>query len=360
GAGRPRPQGDAAGRGAAAAAAAAAATAPAVSRGDRPADRPARQFDDLGPYEGPEDTVLDTAMAASLAARTEPLSPSTNRPRRSPSSARRRAAVAAAGPAGSRSARRKPKDPPKWALALGVLAVLLSGVAAAYLLQRLGDDDTESAEPPASTSLATGDGGAGTGTENTGASTSAPAATTLVDPSVRFDEAALGPIVTGTEYQIGIEDGPADATYQLFIDDQPVADPATTLPPVTFDNGLHKLQVEISDPSGPVTSPVPVLVYAAGPAPTAPEWRANLSSVNVVEEGWTEAVTQYQDFAAGHADLQMMPSDWIPSLPAGYWNIFVGGFSSRDQALAYCNQSGLAVPDQCFAVRVEPGAAADG
>ncbi|MFV0259514.1 MAG: hypothetical protein ACK5PP_13840 [Acidimicrobiales bacterium] len=294
-------------------------------------------------------------MAASLAARTEPLEPAANRPRRSSSSARRRAA---AGPAGSRSTRRKPKDPPKWAIVLGIVGVLLLGVGAAYLVQQLGEDDTESADQaPVSTSSTVATGAAADGS----ASTTSAAPTTLVEPSVRFDDAALGPIVTGTEYQIGIEDGPSGATYQLFVDDEPVGEPSDTLPPVTFENGLHKLQVEISDPSGPVASPVPVLVYAAGPAPTAPEWRANLSSVSIEHEGWTEAVTQYQGFvAAGHTDVQMMPSDWLPSLPAGYWNIFVGGFSSRDRALAYCNEKGLAVPDQCFAVRVEPGDGADG
>ena len=73
-------------------------------------------------------------------------------------------------------------------------------------------------------------------------------------------------------------------------------------------------------------------MYAVGPIPEA-SYRANLSSVNVAEEGWAEAVRQFDEFvAAGHAELELMPSDWFPSLVPGYWNLFVDGFGTRDEA----------------------------
>ena len=54
------------------------------------------------------------------------------------------------------------------------------------------------------------------------------------------------------------------------------------------------------------------------------------------------------------------PVDRVPSLAQGYWNLFVGGFPDSDAAKAYCEQNGLSVPDQCFAVYADPNAPAGG
>ncbi|MCP3987630.1 MAG: hypothetical protein GY724_01030, partial [Actinomycetia bacterium] len=176
---------------------------------------------------------------------------------------------------------------------------------------------------------------------------------------VSFDEAAIGPIQSETEYQVGIQDGPGSALYRLLIDGEPQAEPAPQLPLTVFTPGRHLLVVEITSPEGDVATD-PVVVYALGSIPAA-SFRANLSSVHIETEGWREAVRQFDEFvAAGHTEMELMPSDWFPSLVPGYWNLFVDGFATGDEALAYCAQFELAVPDDCFAVHFDPDAPAGG
>ncbi|MGI9616276.1 MAG: hypothetical protein ACR2QO_25400 [Acidimicrobiales bacterium] len=319
------------------------------------------RYDVPGAFE-PTDDFDREPTPALLAAKAEPLSdaPAAARRPRKPSSANRTKATQAAQASKARSAsRRKPKEPSKLLLGGGILAVLLAGFATAYFLTRGGDD------APGDDLAAEGDQGAEVTApaDTTGGADDSTAATQAAEPTgpptVAFNEAAIGPIEAGVPYTLGVQDSPPDATYQLLIDDVPTGEPAAELPPTTFEPGRHLLVININSPAG-ATSTGPVLVYALSPTPEA-SWRANLSSVNVEAEGWGEAVTRYDAFVeAGHTNLQLLPSDRVPALAQGYWNIFVGGFPDSDAAKAYCEQFGLSVPDQCFAVFADPNAPAGG
>jgi hypothetical protein len=257
--------------------------------------------------------------------------------------------------------RRKPKEPSKAVLALGVVAIVAAGFGAAYFLTRGGSGDPGTVDDGLAGAneevTSSGDEVDATSTTATGA-TSPAAGLPLV---VVFDEAAFGPVQAGVEYTVAPGDGPGDAVYQLLVDGEPQAEPAAQLPPVTFTPGRHLLVIEATSPEGDVSTP-PVVVYALG-EPPAKGWWANLASVNVDDavEGWAEAVRRYDELAAaGHTDLQLIPSDLYPSLPPGYWILYVGGFTDSESAAAYCEQHGLVTTDQCWARAFDPDAPAGG
>lgn len=331
-------------------------------------DEISSRYDAPDPF-APLDDLTKEPTPALLAAKAEPLgagsggrAPSRAKPGRQqrPSRSAKGAEAVRASKAKGRpsSKRKKPREPSKLVLGLGVLVVILAGVGAAYFLTR-GDGDPN----PTGDQLASDDG-AGltddslqTSDALTEEEVAAPA--TGFPAVVIFDEAAVGPIQANTSYQIAVGDGPGSAQYQLLVDGIPEADPAPELPPVIFEAGRHLLVIEITSPEGS-SSTDPVVVYAVGEIPGV-GFRANLSSVNVEAEGWAEAVRQFDEFvAAGHTDLELMPSDWFASLVPGYWNIFVGGFDSSGEATDYCDGFGLAVPDQCFSQRFDPDAPAGG
>ncbi len=355
--------------------------APKVGRPPQPPPPPGgdeldtvvEDFEDYGSYDAttafePMDDLDREPTPALLAAKAEPLggAPSSARPaRRAPKSSRSKAGEAARVSKSRAKSRRKTKEPSKFWLGVGFLAVLLAGFATAYFLTRSGDTDSvasgDQEAAPSSTALTT-DTSAADGQPaavDTTTAESAPAAPTGAEPVVIFDEAAVGPIDAGVSYTIGVGEGPESAMYQLLVDNVPAADPAPELPPVTFTPGRHLLVIDITSPSGNIQTN-PVLVYAVGEVP-APNWRANLSSVDIVNEGWAEAAKQFDEYvAAGHAELQLMPSERIPSLTPGYWNLYVGGFADSAAALAYCEQYGLTVPDDCFPKLADPSAPAGG
>lgn len=346
--------------------------------------------DGVGPsaFDAPAFDPLDDPKAgdpaASLAARAEPLAAAKGGPDRSrggrPAPSAKGGAGARGGRAAAKGARgggtgsvprtaasrsasksRKPKEPSTLLLGLGLGAVILAGIAAAYLLTR-GGDETEAVAPDTSEVIEE-ESTASTGPDSeaiTDADVAGPETTT--PPVVEFDAAAVGPIMAGTEYTINVAGGPTDANYQLLIDGVAAAEPAPQLAPVVFAPGRHLVEVAISSASGDTATP-PVVVYAAEEAAPGVVFRANLASINTDPniEGWAEAVRRFDEYvAAGHTDLQLLPSDWYPSLTAGYWNIFVGGFGTAAEAEAYCEGFGLAIPDQCFPVRFDPDAPAGG
>ena len=323
------------------------------------------RYDVPGAFE-PTDDFDREPTPALLAAKAEPLAgaPSANRrPNRKPAKSSRSKAGEAARASKARAAnRRKPKEPSKLLLGAGVVAILLAGFATAYFLTRGGDDTGDTAtvegdETAGDTTLPSD--GSEVATDPTDPTGSTAPAEVTGPPTVVFDEAALGPIDAGVPYTISVQNAPPDATLQLLVDDVPYAEPAAELPPTTFEPGRHLLVINMTSPAG-TTSTGPVLVYALGETPPA-AWRANLSSVNIETEGWAEAVRQFDEYvAAGHTNLQLLPSARVPSLTQGYWNIFVGGFADSDAARAYCEQYGLSVPDQCFTVLADPSAPAGG
>ena len=328
---------------------------------------------DLSRYDVPSafepiDDFSQAPTPALLAAKAEPLSKA-KMPRAAPRPKSGRLARSGrrpvkAGSAAARSkararSRRKPQETPKVLLGLASVAVVLVGVTVAYFFSRGGDETSPGVDASVAVeeidAVPVDEIGDGPGTE-LDASTSS---VVPLPPVVIFDAAAVGPIDATVEYTLAIGDGPGNAMYQLLIDDIPQAEPAAVLPPVTFAPGRHLLVVEITSPEGD-TATDPVVVYATGPIPVA-TYRANLSSVDIAAEGWAEAVRQFDEYVgAGHVELQLMPSDWFPSLAPGYWNLFVDGFDNRDAALAYCSQFELAVPNDCFAQQFDPDASAGG
>lgn len=299
---------------------------------------------------------------ALLAARAEPLGSGG-----SDRSAARRRSTRNSRPGGSEAARRKgnrpanrrkPKEPSRLLLGVGLVAVLLAGFAAAYwFTQRQASDEQPSDDLAGPSASADTDETLASTAESTTPTTAAP---TGEPPTVVFDEAAVGPITAGEPYTLSVGGGPEGASYQLLVDGAPAAEPAPSLAPVTFTEGRHLLEIAITSPAGNVSTN-PVLVYAVpGTAPEA-AWRANLKSVDIEGEGWALAVQSYDEFVAqGHTDLQLMPSAAYPSLTQGYWNLFIGGFESRDAAVAYCEQYGLTVPTECYVVYADPAAPASG
>jgi hypothetical protein len=246
-------------------------------------------------------------------------------------------------------------------LGAGVVAILLAGFASAYFLTRGGDESVDTLNPDGTdSSIESTQPTDGTGATVEGEPTQSTAPAPVEGPpTVVFNEAAVGPIEAGIPYTLSVQNSPPGASFQLLVDDVPVAEPAPELAPTTFEPGRHLLVINITSAAG-ATATGPVLVFALPETPPA-AWRANLSSVNIEAEGWAEAVTRYDAYVeAGHTDLQLLPSARVPSLTQGYWNIFVGGFADSAAATAYCEQSGLSVPDQCFAVYADPNAPAGG
>ncbi|MEM9614969.1 MAG: hypothetical protein AAF962_19555 [Actinomycetota bacterium] len=355
---------------------------------ERPPGRAPARDDDFGPsaFDAPPFDPLDDPKAgdpaAMLAARAEPLGGAgkgaANRTRGTRPAPGGKGGPGAKGTRGAKGARggtapavprsaatrsapksRKPKEPSTLLLGLGLGAVILAGIAAAYFLTRGGDDDQVASDPitvvEEETTDPTDAGEAVTDTDVAGPETTTP-------PVVEFDAAAVGPIMAGTEYTINVAGGPTDATYQLLVDGVAAAEPAPQLAPVVFAQGRHLVEVKITNATGETSTP-PVVVYAAEEAAPGVTFRANLASVNTDPnvEGWAEAVRRFDEFvAAGHTELQLLPSDWYPSLAPGYWNLFVGGFGTRAEAITYCEGFGLSVPDQCFAQEFDPAAPAGG
>ena len=322
-------------------------------------DSVASRYDAPSAFDAIDDLGQEPTPAL-LAARAEPLG-AAPKARRSPQRRSGKGSDAAARVAKARAQnRRKPREPSKLLLALGMVVVIVAGVAAAWFFNQSGgdgDDTAATGEDAAVTEDGTEQADEAVTGEDQAMEDEVAAPETALPPVVIFDEAAVGPIDAGTAYQIAVGDGPGGAQYQLFVDGAATAEPAPELAPVSFEPGRHLLVIEITSPEGS-TATDPVVVYAVGEIP-GPGYRANLSSVNVETEGWAEAVRQFDDFvAAGHTDLQLMPSDWFPSLVPGYWNIFVGGFETSTAATEYCESFGLEVPVQCFAQRFDPDAPA--
>ena len=349
---------------------------PADDLDPRPgADGPTTPYDVPSAFEPIDDRAYEPTPAL-LAAKAEPLGGAktgrpparskANRPSKPPRAGAGRPGKPPVGPSKARG--RKPpgrSGTPKMLIGLGVLVLIIAGGGIYYMLGNGDETDPNLTLEDGQV----GDGGDSISTDTdvttdqadpTGTTDEAIASPGAVEdppPVVSFDEAAVGPIQSETEYQVGIQGGPSDALYRVLVDGEPQAEPAPELQPTVFVPGRHLLVIEITSPTA-TTSTDPVVVYALGPIPEA-SYRANLSSVNVAAEGWGEAVRQFDEYvAAGHANLKLMPSDWFPSLVPGYWNLFVDGFDTAEDALAYCAQHELAVPDDCFAVQFDPDAPA--
>ncbi len=251
--------------------------------------------------------------------------------------------------------------------ALGALAVLLGLGALYYFVIRGDDSQAENGNIAADETEGAGestDGSAGQGAD-AGSDTDAvamgeePAGPTSLDPNpvLSLEGADSGPLETETAYPTFLEGAPVDSEYMVIVDGREQGEPIDYLPDLVLPEGRHSIVMEVVY-QGETATTNPVEVYVLAPDPTA-GYRANLSSVSVLEQGWGEALRQFDEFrAAGHEQLQLSPSDPYPSLLPGYWNIYVDGFASREEASAYCEGSGLSIPDQCFPSPFDPDAPA--
>ncbi len=249
----------------------------------------------------------------------------------------------------------KPKEPNRLILAVAMAVVVLVGVGVAWFLTR-GDDGSDTAAfDDAGDVTATDDAG----TEDLAAADPDAGSQSELEPQVDeptllFEQAQVGPLVQGTTYSIDLVGEPTGSMLQVVVDDIPQGTPDTLLPDLILPAGRHSLYIEITNGTD-VTASTPVEVYVLGDLP--PEgFRANLSSVDIQNEGWAEAIRRFDEFrAAGHDGLQLAP------LSDGYWNIFVGDLGAdRAAAQSYCDSFGLAVPDECFPIYFDPAEAPPG
>ncbi len=237
----------------------------------------------------------------------------------------------------------------RWAAGLGAAAVLVAvGVGGAALwTSRAGGDDTAGGTTVVSAEVST--------QGSTQVSTPPVAAGT---PVLTLAQAELGPLDVNSPYPVSVAGGPDGATYQLVVDGAPVGEPRASLTAFTpATAGRHAVAVAATTGAGTVTSE-PIQIYVIGPVPAA-GFRANLQSVESKPENWPKVLASFDELTqAGHTGLLLLPSDRIASLKPGYWNLFVLGFGDdRDAAAKYCTDFQLAVPDQCYVGRFDPGGA---
>lgn len=270
----------------------------------------------------------------------------------------------------------KPKEPNKLLLGAAVAFALLIGGAVFYFTR--GSDETETVSPGDSTEAAATDEAAPGEPADSDPGVDALAGSDLVDevnpdlsapaapdaqvggePTFALPDGEAGPLQAGEEYPMQMTGTPEGTLLQLVVNGAPQEQPAPVLKPqVVLPAGRQNIYVELTGADGSVTASNAIDVYVLGDPPTA-GFRANLSSVDMVNEGWAEAIRQYDGYLAdGHTTVRLAPSDPYPSLTPGFWNIFVDGFDGREAAQSYCEQFTLAIPDDCFPRDFDPAAPA--
>ncbi len=252
------------------------------------------------------------------------------------------------------------QDRPRWMIPVAALLGILA-LAAGYFLFVQGDDDsaTFAAESDdLAADLVEDDleaDPADPADDTTDSSTADPAAPAALSdsPVLTLQGAADGPLEVETKYEMTIDGVPAGSQYLVVVDDIPQEPALDYLPVLILPEGRHTISVTVT--SGAQTADTNAVdVYVLAPELTA-TYRANLSSVNIAEQGWAEAMKQFDEFrAAGHENLLLSPSDPYPSLLPGFWNLYVAGFADAAEATAYCEQFELAIPEECFPAPFDP------
>ena len=259
-------------------------------------------------------------------------------------------------PASSRRPPKKPSEPTKavLAIALSTVAVVFLGVAA-FLFFRGGDDE-EAASPTVAEGTEANDGE--TQESPTPDSTVSSETPSGGGPSINVADnaAALGPLPNDTEYTMVAEGVAEGSTLRYVVDGQAQGEPFTELPPLRLEPGRHTVALE-QTVGDQVSVGGAIAVYVLGPTP-GKSVRANLKSVSIESEGWAEAVKQYDLLLEDHPNLTLTPSNPYASLTPGFWNLYVDGFATSEEAAAYCEKAGLTVPDDCFPKAFDPQAPA--
>lgn len=223
------------------------------------------------------------------------------------------------GPAGGSGSSTSSSGRRWWPLVLGVVLALAVGGAAAAVLLTDGD------QSPSELAFA-------------------------------FDVGSSGPLDAGDTFDLEVLGAGPETRYRYVVDGVPVGMPTEDLGPFVADPGRYSMAIEVTQGEVVTTTP-PVALYVIGDLPSA-GYRANLSSITAESANWATALDVYDRLVdEGHTDLQILPSDRFASLRGGFWNLFVGGFGDdRDAGLAYCDEFGLAPPDECFVSFFDPEA----
>ena len=249
------------------------------------------------------------------------------------------------------------QDRSRWMIPVAALLGVLALAAGYWVFVRNNDDSATFAAD--SDDLAADlveedlEGDAATDAGSTGSAD--PAAPTVLSdsPVLTLEGAADGPLEVETQYEMSIEGVPNGSDYLVVVDDIPQEPALDYLPVLILPEGRHTISVTVTS-GGQTANTNPVEVYVLAPGLTATH-RANLSSVSIADQGWAEALKQFDEFrAAGHENLMLSPSDPYPSLLPGFWNIYVAGFGDHAAATAYCEQFELSIPDQCYPAPFDP------
>lgn len=247
--------------------------------------------------------------------------------------------------AGRQERPNKPQEPNRVVLFLAVVLVVLAGAAAAWWLTQ--GDAAEDGDPVATedTETETGDSTSTTGTVVEDTVASEPV---LDVPELSLAGVEPGPLDPSVTYSIELVGETPGSMLQVVVDGVAQGQPDLLLPDLILPSGRHTLVVTVTNGADVRTS-TPVEVYVLGPPPQA-GMIANLASIDMVNEGWEEAIRRFDGFRdAGHQDLQLLP------ITAGYWNIFVPDLGQDVAAVEdYCESMGLAMPDECFAKSFDP------
>ena len=171
-----------------------------------------------------------------------------------------------------------------------------------------------------------------------------------------FPAGSTGPLDAGVSYDLAVDGADSGTLFRLVLDGEPVGEPTDQLDPFVPSAGRQSVAIEITE-GDVVRTSEPVELYVIGDLP-APGYRANLLSLTSDPNNWPIAIERYDELvAAGHSDLELLPSDRFSSLQPGLWNLYVPGFGDdRAAAVAYCNEFELVIPDDCFARFFDPEA----
>ncbi len=250
--------------------------------------------------------------------------------------------------AGRQSAPERPREPNRALLGLALALVVLAGAAVAWWLTRDDGGDQSAAggeqEQLAETTTTLASGDAGAVPEPDAPAVEEPV---LDVPTLSLLDVDPGPLDSETTYSLDLFGEPAGSMLQVVVDDVPQGQPDVILPDLILPAGRHTLIVNVTDGAGTrLSSPVEVYVLDAPPALGT---LANLASIDMVNEGWDEAIRRFDEYrAAGHQNVRLLP------ITPGFWNIFVPDHADADAVATYCDGFGLAVPDDCFAKDFDP------
>lgn len=177
-------------------------------------------------------------------------------------------------------------------------------------------------------------------------------------PPLAFDFPAgtSGPLDAGASYDLAVRGSDPDIRFRIVLDGRPVGEPEPELSPFVAVAGRHSIAIEVSRGSRSERTD-PIQVYAIEDPPR-PGYRANLLAVRADPSNWPAALDRFDELvAAGHTELQLLPSDRFASLTPGFWNLFVASFGDdRAAAERYCAGFELDIPEECFVKFFDPDA----